>query len=116
MTDPPELPLEPPQLPICPRCTIFARRHPELLGHDLIRRPVLKMSSPNLVYVTNYCQHSEPVFGPHWSVEGAVAAWSALVEELERDLSDEKRADLAEYETRLQRFEAQAFEFTKRIT
>jgi hypothetical protein len=88
-------------LPLCPACSLFARRHPELLGNDLIRRPALKVFNSNRVYLINYCIHAAPIFGPHESAETAASAWQAVVEELTRDLSDEKRADILEYETRL---------------
>lgn len=85
-------------LPLCPKCTFFCRRHPEL-REDIISRPDL-ISKPTGCYIAYGCQHASAIFGPHATREAAEAAWLAIVERLEADLSDEKKADLAEYETR----------------
>jgi len=101
-------------LPLCPKCSLFARRHPELLHTDYIRRPSLKVTARG-TYLVNYCPHSFALFGPHESADSAAKAWTFVVEQLEADLSPEKREDIADYESRLQQFAAKAEQFAKRI-
>lgn len=101
-------------LPLCPVHSYFRRRHPEL-REDIISRPQL-ISRPAGFYVINGCWHAAEIFGPHESQEAAEAAWVAIVEHLEAELSDEKKSDLAEYEARENRFglaEEMDFSFPK---
>lgn len=93
------------ELPLCPRCSFFVRRHPELL-RDYIRRPYITRGPRGGRFFMQECCHHSRLPGPFAEPQEIATAWQAIARDLEHDLPDEKRADLAAYESRLEQFEA----------
>lgn len=86
---------------ICPLCSYFKLRHPEL-PDDCLSRPYLLNKGEGRIWIVG-CQHTKDIFGPHETEEKANEVWAEIVSGLMFEVPDYKMGDIEEYNERMQR-------------